>query len=79
MENCCNRNEYEFVLTSDAEIKMCVNKNDGAICEKYKKHLKKYGRSDEIVYFAKDLMNQANDQIEFIRYVKKIHKNIRYL
>lgn len=76
MENCCGRDEYEFILSSDAEVKLCMNKNDGTICKKYKKHLKNYGRTDEIIYFAKDLVNQANEQIKFVKYVKKIYKNL---
>lgn len=79
MENCCGRDGYEFVLSSDAEVKMCMNKNDSTICKKYKKYLRNYGRTDEIAYFAKDLVDQANQQIEFIRYVKKIHRNLKNL
>ena len=79
MENCCGRDEYEFVLSSDAEVKMCMNKNDSTICKKYKKYLKDHDRADEIIYFTKDLVDQANQQIEFIRHVKKIHKNLKNL
>lgn len=79
MENCCGQEGYEFVLSSDAEVKMCINKNSGNICSKYKEHLRNYGRIDEIAYFAKDLVDQANQQIEFIRYVKRVHRNIKNL